>query len=462
MTNVPSGIQGEQPCLLRGNEQDGDSPGRGSAADGRRGGRGGRSGRGSSSSKAGGGGGRGRGKKSPPPLQVFTTDFESMRRSHPQISTKFKVHRPSCNCPKVKQLLKRVENEQKQEQQQQQQHVDSTIHSDQQPQHPEQDLAQLVRSGGLLVIPEGSIPAVYLCLGTGLDAYEADPQGCERKLRDKIYGNPANGTPAAADEGGIAANADKGDDELSQFKLSCAACLLVDCPNGFACVSSPSLPTVELARDMARKRQQTLTESGKALHADHAHGVAAVSRRSLWALYGMGPKTRSQVTAASNELVAQLRRQAIIPPITSDEDDDNSHHHVLNLGHHVKSLLANTSSLTEHGSDYWLVIIHNDGVKGNSTQWSIDLPGGKRHLGESTWKCLVRETREETSLDLQHQDDHHAESYSTTSWEVVRKMSPKSDLGVNEFYLLRPPAGLLEQAVLNDPFWNTRSNNEDI
>jgi len=30
--------------------------------------------------------------------------------------------------------------------------------------------------------------------------------------------------------------------------------------------------------------------------------------------------------------------------------------------------------------------------------WSLDLPGGKRHLGESSWNCARRETLEESSL----------------------------------------------------------------
>jgi ADP-ribose pyrophosphatase YjhB (NUDIX family) len=40
-------------------------------------------------------------------------------------------------------------------------------------------------------------------------------------------------------------------------------------------------------------------------------------------------------------------------------------------------------------------------VKGkNINYWTLDIPGGKRYLGETALKCAIHETEEETSVIL--------------------------------------------------------------
>ena len=52
-----------------------------------------------------------------------------------------------------------------------------------------------------------------------------------------------------------------------------------------------------------------------------------------------------------------------------------------------------------------VVLAYDDGLgggpgAGSLDRWALDLPGGKRHLGETAWGCARRETREETSIDV--------------------------------------------------------------
>lgn len=41
-------------------------------------------------------------------------------------------------------------------------------------------------------------------------------------------------------------------------------------------------------------------------------------------------------------------------------------------------------------------------ARDSPSRWIFDLPGGKRHLGETSWDAALRETREETLLDFRH------------------------------------------------------------
>ncbi|KAG7361280.1 hypothetical protein IV203_036380 [Nitzschia inconspicua] len=81
---------------------------------------------------------------------------------------------------------------------------------------------------------------------------------------------------------------------------------------------------------------------------------------------------------------------------------------------------------------FFLAIAFRDQVEenGGSISIELDLPGGKRHLGESSFDCAIRETLEETSLlvdDTWHAGD--GQPFKNTSTEDF----------CNAFYELRPP-----------------------
>ena len=68
------------------------------------------------------------------------------------------------------------------------------------------------------------------------------------------------------------------------------------------------------------------------------------------------------------------------------------------IGHHLSEAL-DIMKMHKMGNRFAMITVN---VKGDEVQ--IDLPGGKRHMGENTKDCAIRETEEETSLDLKNLD----------------------------------------------------------
>ena len=62
------------------------------------------------------------------------------------------------------------------------------------------------------------------------------------------------------------------------------------------------------------------------------------------------------------------------------------------------------------------------GRRDGPNKWALDLPGGKRHLGESALECAIRETEEECSLLL--------------SRETLAGVETLHDGICNEFYMV--------------------------
>jgi len=82
-------------------------------------------------------------------------------------------------------------------------------------------------------------------------------------------------------------------------------------------------------------------------------------------------------------MTAATRRKQ--PPIEEKED--------------LRRMDNSKMATTDEGDCLWLVMVEsNQLMKKRNNTWQLDLPGGKRHLGESTFQCAIRETEEETSL----------------------------------------------------------------
>jgi hypothetical protein len=152
---------------------------------------------------------------------------------------------------------------------------------------------------------------------------------------------------------------------------------------------------VDAVRDEARQRAENKTDSSK--HSDHAHFVATLPMDPLMKLNQS--KTRSQVQAAQDEVVQHLVNQGV--PIEPDTHDIKIQHHLSTLLWLFKDrhnpINRKLQSDGMDASSYWLVLGYND-TETSHPHWSLDLPGGKRHLGESTMEAAIRETEEETSL----------------------------------------------------------------
>lgn len=343
------------------------------------------------------------GERDPPQgsLQMFTSDFQSMHKQKCQ-AAHYKVHRPGCSCSSTKRLRKRFT---------------VAAPSSSAPPHS---------SDGLIVLPDTkSARAFYLCSGTGAAEFDRDRKAAERKLYRELF-------PKST-----------GADSSSGYKVSCAQCLLEDEPNGFACVSSSSRPTVEAARDLSRYASRKKEEGGAALHADHAQHVAALPRKLLWQFEAA--RTRDQNRAARLALVRALVGQGIPEGECGGTE--------MKLGHHLSSLLHISKQDPDAASVHWLVMLqasrvdargHGPPSSGGGTvmRWAIDLPGGKRHLGETSLEGTVREVEEEVSLRID----------PTWVYGEPRRSTQKSNL----YHMLRVPGDVLMEMLENMPAWKEK------
>ncbi len=322
--------------------------------------------------------------------KVITLDFSSV---HTECgAARYKVHKPGCHCPKVKKIRS------------------SLVHPVQQ-----YNVEQL---DGLLVVPDIKfINAVYLCLGTTSNEYARDPIAAEQRLKEEIFGQPFT----------------------TNFKVSCATCLLQDEPNGFVCISSSSRQTVDFVRNVARNRSEEKRQQDL-LHADHAHYLCTMPRRLLWTLEDKA-KTRQQKRQATNELLKYMDTQGI--PTT----DSNVS---IELEHHLSSVLHITNRDSNVDSAYWLILVYDDTTKDKNPCWTVNIPGGKRFLSEQSFQGAIRETEEEMSLLISEQ------------WllEDEPRRSSRKDERINAYYMIGPPSNMLMESVADDPFWRKEEGND--
>lgn len=260
----------------------------------------------------------------------------------------------------------------------------------------------------LLVLPDTKsvTPShVYSCVGTDRTSFEDDWIGCETKLAREIFGNHRNRTPDEEE-----------DSNVPVFKVSCAVCLLRDPyqPNGFVAIVSKSSeeirPTIQRAREACKQRRHN------DLHADHAHFVCAVELSSLRPLLSKSPsaKTRASLDIARQiamdddihclpaEMMERIDAAAAPVPRTSATTLESVVQ--IKVGHHLSSLLYILSESRERKGllrDVMCVMVM--GYVDGPYLLTLDLPGGKRHLGESTLRGVIREVEEECSLAMDHE-----------------------------------------------------------
>lgn len=288
-------------------------------------------------------------KRDSPKIQ--TTNFNSIFHSQLCRAAKYKVHAPNCSCSKLQSFRKRYDDE-------------CRSLADQL-----KDLAISDPLDHLVVVPDTkTTPAIFVCNEATSREFRADARQCERKLADEIFEGKTNSLDALP------------------FKVTCAACLLTGHQkNGFLAIVSDSpqelQPIIEEARVASNKAAQ--------LHSDHGN-VCAVELTSLKSL--LSAKTR----ARSNQVVSEMLEQLKDGGIDLQSADASSDTSTIKLGHHLTSLLLLLQGKLKMMSGYIMVIVYDDGPKG----LELDLPGGKRHLGETTLQSLVREVREETMIQL--------------------------------------------------------------
>jgi len=101
-------------------------------------------------------------------------------------------------------------------------------------------------------------------------------------------------------------------------------------------------------------------------------------------------------------------------------------------------------SLLKKDCSYLLAIVFRDENKDGSISFEIDLPGGKRHLGETSFQCAIRETYEETSLLID-------ETWLLNDGVPLQLRGEGGECNV--FYLVSPPTTDMLSSIEKDVFW---------
>ena len=319
----------------------------------------------------------------------------------------------------------------------------------------------------LIVLPDtqSSHPKyIYVCTDTHGRAFQSDWKRCEDKLANEIFNNNNNDASLPSSP------------PPSSFKVSCAICLLRHRSNGFAVILSPTmstlLPTIQAANNNARRlldKNSTSTNnssssSSSGLHADHAHFLCAVELSLLRQLVAVSKSSSStnddDEEGVGNNIVRQIE--------SSSSSNDNAANNCIQrqrrqrqqpsiqikLGHHITSLLHLLAELPrsnnnddDSNNNFKCVMLmgYNDSIvvgqqqqqqqhlsttTNKTSSIKLDLPGGKRHLGETTLCCVQREVMEECSLFINYDWLYTRVSMQYGgSIDVDDRLEKKNDMG---------------------------------
>jgi len=173
--------------------------------------------------------------------------------------------------------------------------------------------------------------------------------------------------------------------EKTNIKVSCSECILSSIPNGFAFIMSRNKNRIEemIKNAEEKKNEKELLD---AVHHDHATFLKCMP-------------------------YAELRRIKYWPHLffnglVKDKQDVyvNDWAHTWKDGPHLKEMMDLISKHNHWNScerKYVMIMFeYKKGEKEKINYWTLDIPGGKRYLGETPMQCAIRETEEETSVEL--------------------------------------------------------------
>ena len=300
-------------------------------------------------------------------FKIETAHFSSNFHAEICKAAKYKVHAPLCKCNKIDRLRQRYYQDKDK--------VDNRNISERL-----KDLDISDPFDNLLVVPDTkTTPAIFVCNQTTSIDFRNDATACENTLAKEIFDNT-----------------DTKSFDKFPFKVSCALCLLDHQKNGFVAIVAASANELERTIAKANACKVANKTVSLELHSDHAHFICAVRLSSLKTLV-RSAKTRSKHNQIVAEILSQLKNGGVdLPPSAIDDESLCT----IKLGHHLTSLLWLEGTLKGNRSGQHIMVL---GYIDGPTELMLDLPGGKRHLGESTLESLVREVEEETSLKLDKQ-----------------------------------------------------------
>lgn len=363
------------------------------------------------------------------------SDFASFVRDSQ--AARYKVHKPQCSCAKVKALHKN-----------------------------DRQITKSMDQDAFVILPEiRSIQSVFVGGSAPAESYSRDPIKCEKSLLDIIY--PPKKISSSSHVGDDDSDIDSHHNRTqSNIKISFASCILDHEPNGFLCIASPLRAVVDDAKNRTLEARKINMKRGKIFHADHANYICTLHQTPLEKL--VRPQSHSQnaqggitdLDPSFKALLQSMQDQGVEAYAHTNNQDtslecynDNEKTNTdrnpivtIKIGHHLKTMLR----IMKGQNNFIYTIIAKSPTKNGGCTLEIDLPGGKRHIAETSFRCCVRETEEETSLLID-------ETWLITGNREPIKSKSKFENG-NAFFLARPPGeeglgGGGVEAVLADVFW---------
>lgn len=314
-------------------------------------------------------------------------------------AVRYKVHRPNCSCPKVRSLA------------------------------DTRDFLQ-ARTSGFVVLPDvKKIQSIFTCGCTTAESFDRDPLGCEGGLLETIFSSTK--------------------DFITNVKISSASCILENEANGFLCITSSSRSLVDDAKSRAMDAKNSKMKRGMTLHPDHADHICILRQSSLKRSHiRIKSKDDTGISSEDSLLLQELQDQGV--DLIGDDADAPNTMPKIEIGHHLKTMMNLTSM---KGKDNFIFTMITTNKSSNKNVIKIDCPGGKRHLGETSFECAVRETEEETSLMID-------ETWLIGDDGIRNPVSSRDhkERG-NVFFLARPPPTQQESAqnmfedIVKDVFW---------
>jgi hypothetical protein len=205
--------------------------------------------------------------------------------------------------------------------------------------------------------------------------------------------------------------------------------MLSHIPNGVACIVHQNKDNIESVIDESEK----LKNSKDQLHHDHAQFLLPVQ------VCDLRNKRRSYLDEIKSKGYS-LRRQ-----------------HIIRKGHHLETMLTLSLEKKLNILDSHFILTMFSLTSGN--RWLLDLPGGKRHLGEDTFDCMIRETEEEASVKIEKWwIRKHDVSFDSTCYFVIE---PNDNLILN-FSLKNQSSDIKNKLGLNSPMVTENENNLDF
>ncbi|GFH45708.1 hypothetical protein CTEN210_02182 [Chaetoceros tenuissimus] len=304
-------------------------------------------------------------------IRVFTENFEDFVKACDG-AKRYKVHKRDCRCPKISNIIQQLQKE------------DPT---DQQQEPSFAKKMKLVKERFLVLPDSKGLKAIF----ASSEVLAEDPRIFHQK---KL--SPKQRDIILKEETRLKELIFPSNENPQKVKVSCAACLLEVQQNGFLAIASSDFRNMKRVTKLAIEARELKLQEEKDLHHDHADYVCILPR-ILLQKHISPSKQKGRISNRDLESFQELK-QCMNEQNINITDEDR-----IEFGHHLETMLGIFSGIDANFEQYkYLFVMINKDVKGDGKYqrnvYVIDLPGGKRHMGEYTFDCAVRETEEETSL----------------------------------------------------------------